>query len=193
MAWTDRLWTRQRPYLHGPMIVRRWDLEYRGTPGLRTAADLPLSVQLWCALLDAGPTLALDVGASYGAFTLAGRYLRGSRCLAFEPHPQVVRCLRQSVREHPDAERITVYAAAVSDVTAPGWLQIDTLKSGCSSLHAHPRRRGPLTRQAIARLRLDQAVVRRPGEACLLKSDTEGHEVQVLLGARGLLGAGGDP
>ncbi len=181
-----RLWRSQRmiPYLDAQMCVSRCDLESRTRAPVLNASQLPATVRLWRALTQRA-TLCLDVGASYGAFTLAGHY-NHNRCFAFEPHDGVVRYLAKSIQTHPNQGRITVFPMAVSDRTSDATFFLDRRKSGCSSLHISPRFRSRPRMVSVETIRLDD--IRRAGdELVLLKTDTEGHEAQVLDGACQLL------
>lgn len=180
--------TREVPYLESTITLNGWDLEQRGRQALQDESQLPASVRLWRAASRLGPNLVVDVGANVGAFVLAGRYGGRTRCFAFEPNPDIVACLGQSVGTHPDAARITLRRAAVSDQAGTIEFNIDTLKSGCSSIHASPRFRGPTKTITADLVRLDD-VIPFAGTApfLLIKTDTEGNDFRVLKGAEHLL------
>lgn len=180
--------TREVPYLESTITLNGWDLEQRGRQALQDETRLPASVRIWRAATRLGPDLAVDVGANVGAFVLAGRYGGVTRCFAFEPNPDIMAGLEQSVSTHPDAARITLRRAAVSDQAGTIKFNIDTLKSGCSSIHSSPRFRGPTKTITADLVRLDD-VVPFSGAVpfLLLKTDTEGNDFRVLKGAEQLL------
>lgn len=187
---SHRAGLREVPYLESVMTVRRWDLEQRSRQPLLEEQQVVASVRLWRAITRCAPRLAVDVGASYGAFTLAGRYAERTRCVAFEPNPDVWQCLEASVHTHPDAERIALHRLATSDCAGTIDFRIDTLKSGCSSLHQSPRFRGAVKTISTEVTRLDDffsSQLPRSGDLLLIKTDTEGNDFRVLLGAKRLL------
>ena len=183
----QRAGVRTVPFLESLMTVQRRDLEQRDRGPLLDGAHLPATLRFWRTLTQHTPQVVIDVGANVGAFTLAGRYAEGTVCHAFEPNPDLVRWLARSIETHPDHARITLHPVAVSDRPGAVTLGIDTRKSGCSSLHQSPRFRGAVQHVTVDAVRLDDVCTVPAGARLLLKTDTEGHELQVLSGAPRLL------
>jgi FkbM family methyltransferase len=76
----------------------------------------------------------IDIGASYGLFTLlASQQLRQGHVLAFEPNPAVHRRLLRAV-ELNGAGNVNGVNAAVGPATGPSSLQVDAAHSGMGRL-----------------------------------------------------------
>lgn len=120
-------------------------------------------------------SVIFDVGANIGVTALAMAARRPDcRVVAFEPIPSSSQCLRNNVRRN-DIGNVKVIEAAVSD--EPGEVAMTDLGPWSSVVHgsmATMRRRTPLDDYAS------------PGIS-LVKIDVEGHEPNVLVGARRIL------
>lgn len=185
---------RELAYLESRIFVTSTDLEQRSRKPVRLEEEIAPTIRIWRELSRRGFDLCLDVGANYGAFTLAGRYDAGARCMAFEPNALVRDCLARSVDTHPDRERIEIVPLVVSDADGDVEFHIDTLKSGCSSIHESPRFRGALSTVRVRATTLD-AMARERGwrpKRLLIKTDTEGNDFRVLQGAGSLLAGAGE-
>jgi FkbM family methyltransferase len=133
---------------------------------------------------------AIDVGAHTGAF--ADELLRSglfSRVIAFEPNPVNADAL--SAQASRDA-RLEVVRAAAGEHPGEAEMHCDSDSATGSLLEYSDQyaTRGPVRRLAVAVVSLDGYRERAaPGAAPirLLKIDTQGHDLAVLRGARGLL------
>lgn len=160
---------------------------------LRDAAgDLnPMSLQLW-RLLCARTAwdLVLDVGANYGEMLLSFDLPERATVIAFEPSPEVVACLRQSVVESGLA--IRVEALAVGAAAGQRTLFVDPKWSGTSTTAAEHARDGSRP-VAVDVVRLDEYLDATPEgtrDRVLVKIDVEGGERDVLEGLESLRGHG---
>jgi FkbM family methyltransferase len=126
--------------------------------------------------------LAIDVGANVGVITLEMASIVGSRgrVVSFEPIPDLFALLTRSIAAN-GFDNVLAMNCALSSTTGTGMMNVASDNYGVSSLHA-----SGLTACAIQML--DDVVqknnLKRPR---LLKIDVEGHEEEVLLGARRLL------
>jgi FkbM family methyltransferase len=128
---------------------------------------------------------AVDVGASYGLYTLAmARAVgAGGRVWAFEPTPAVADHLERSVRLNA-LGNVSVRRAAVSD--RQGWLDFHIGEQAELNAVASPGSVATATR--VAAVTLDQiADEDKWGAIDFLKLDVEGHEREAIDGARRLL------
>lgn len=135
------------------------------------------------ALLDAFATNArvfFDVGANWGLLSLYAATLPGFRgpIHAFEPVPSAGRDLESIVEELGLAERITCHRVALSDRAGTGRMKLPLAgDTGWSKVSD--------TGDIDVRLaRLDDMELPDPD---FIKLDVEGHEYQVLAGARARL------
>ena len=142
----------------------------------------------------------LDVGANIGtASCLALRFHGARHAWAFEPAPENVRLLRQNVVANGFEDRMTVHACALSERDETVVLELCEANSGdnrvrtataASSTGLIGEAEWP-TVEVPAR-RLDAFVEEGtldPGSIGLAWIDAQGHEAQVLSGARTLLAA----
>lgn len=180
---------RELAYLESRIFVTSTDLEQKSRASIEDERAVAATIRIWREVSRRGFDLCIDVGANYGAFTLAGRYGAGSRCIAFEPNGLVRECLTQSIATHPDRARIEVVPMVASDAAGEVEFHIDTLKSGCSSIHESPRFRGAVSTVRVPATTLDAMRDSRGWrpERLLLKTDTEGNDFKVLTGGSTLL------
>jgi FkbM family methyltransferase len=136
------------------------------------------------------PTV-VDVGANEGLFASAALAVNGSaRVFAFEPHPLTYS--RLALRS-AGIESLTVVNAACG--SAPGQLLLydyaGSTGTGHASLHAgviKELHQGASTHYTVDVIDLDKfATDQEIAFIDLLKIDTEGHELEVLKGAKNLL------
>ena len=143
---------------------------------------------------DAG-CVALDVGANIGNHTLYLRSFVVDHVLAFEPNPAVLPALRDNVAAHVD--RCTVVAKALGAAPAGGRIDLAPENAGNVAMArvvvepASGDAHGDGGNVVVSTLdgELDAWREAHPGvRPILVKIDVEGMELDVLEGARRLLG-----
>lgn len=180
-------------------VVRRgirWQLD------LREGIDLAIylfgyfeyeTVRAYRRLLQPGD-IVLDIGANIGAHTLplARCVSPTGKVIAFEPTNYAYNKLRQNISLNPplagliQAEQIMLVDSEETQVKPrlySSWQIHD------ASANTHPKHGGRLMDTTGARnMTLDSYVMEhKPGAVSLIKMDVDGHECQVLRGARELL------
>jgi FkbM family methyltransferase len=142
----------------------------------------------WVALKN--DAVVLDVGANFGAMTLAfAKAVPQGRVVAFEPTHYALGRLRRNLELNPDlAVRVEVVQSFVSDhadlnpnlVAYASW-RVDGLTTG----REHPVHVGtPRSTEGVPSITLDKFTSSRNLNGLdLLKIDTDGHELEVLRGA----------
>jgi FkbM family methyltransferase len=151
--------------------------------------DLAVSEALW-RLLDPG-AVALDIGANIGYTTrlMARKAGATGKVLAFEPHPELFRALESNVagfKRRDTISAVTVLNLALSNQPGAGFLasteQFQT-NQGVAQLTDNPAAGADLI--VVQKTSLD--AILGAADIALMKIDVEGHELQVLQGARNLL------
>lgn len=123
--------------------------------------------------------LVLDVGANIGTHTLYFAAVCRARVLAFEPHPESARTLRENVRRNGLESRVTVHELGLGATTARAALALDDAQNlGHCTLR--PAGDGEIEVRAFDDLQLATDVK-------LVKIDVEGMEAEVLAGMVQLL------
>ena len=129
---------------------------------------------------------AIDVGASFGIFSMAMANAVGARgkVWAFEPTPATAEFLQATLALN-EAQQVNLTRAAVSD--QPG--TVDFVTSANSELNAVAKAgeaHGEVL--TVPSLTLDQAAADNGWrDVDFVKLDVEGHELQVIAGARSFL------
>lgn len=181
------------------MVTRRgirWQLD------LREGIDLAIylfgcfeydTVRAYRKLLKPGYTV-LDIGANIGAHTLpmAHCVFPAGRVVAFEPTAYAYGKLRQNISLNPaiagmiQAEQIMLVGTDNSQLKPRLYSSWQIHESG---LDSHPKHGGRMMDTTGARNKtLDQFITESdPGTVSLIKLDVDGHECQVLHGARELM------
>ena len=144
------------------------------------ASYLADEVALFEALLRPGDRV-VDVGANVGLLTMTASRLVGptGAVTALEANPRTCGFLRANVHENRCANVRVLNVAAASRV---GTLAIDTSDVDDSAHHV-----GDTGEFVVPAMRLDDLLADAGGPIRLVKSDTEGYEVEVFRGARGTL------
>jgi FkbM family methyltransferase len=129
--------------------------------------------------------IACDVGANRGLFTY-WLLRNGSRVVAFEPNPHMVRVLERRFPDHGRGERLTIVPAALGDTQGSATLHIPLGFSPLAALDGGlAEQQGvPLERVQVPLHRLDDCV---EGNVAFLKLDAEGYELKILAGALEML------
>jgi FkbM family methyltransferase len=131
----------------------------------------------------------VDVGANVGNFARGViAAFPSARVHAFEPVDGTFRQLQENLRELP---QITPYQMALGEAEGEATLHVQE-NSEWNSLTPGVNRPAADARAQVVRVRRldDMAAEGLFGSIDLLKTDTEGYDVQVLRGATGLLGSG---
>ena len=162
---------------------------------------------MWCPhypMLDAvlarqTPGFVLDVGSLDGSDAI--RFARGGhRVWSFEPSPGKIAAIRQRIKANHMENNVTLYPYALSNTTEIGRFFINLatgsaarklfrgLGSAQDSLGAplHTAHKNMTTVVSVPVHRLDE-LMPADQHTLLLKVDTQGFDLQVLLGARELL------
>mmetsp|Transcript_51833 Transcript_51833/g.85993 ORF Transcript_51833/g.85993 Transcript_51833/m.85993 type:complete len:256 (-) Transcript_51833:466-1233(-) len=133
------------------------------------------------------PLLVVDVGANTGQFAISIAEA-GHRGLSFEPSPTTCALLRRRIQKLKEkgvgVVNNSVRCAAVGAKRGVVQLAEETSSSASFSVRAKAKGRGGLVRVPV--VRLDDEIA--PSEQnFILKTDTQGFEMQVLQGAQQLL------
>jgi FkbM family methyltransferase len=163
-----------------------WNVYFKGY----FAPDLSLAIK---SLVQPG-MVVLDVGANIGAYTLLlakGVGEEGS-VFAFEPNPEAFERLRVNVALNGYEPRVVLVPVALS--TECGWADFfvpsdEETNRGLASLH--PCARGFPGREIVVQTRtLDEFVASEGIEVVhFIKVDTEGHDLNVILGGEQMIRA----
>jgi len=134
-----------------------------------------------------------DVGANQGVFALAAAGLAGADgyVYAFEPDMFLVSLLRRSARLNPALAPVEVIPCAVSDAVGLARLRIAERARSANSLEgaeASSQMGGVRESQTVMTVSLDWCLAQGCKPPAVVKIDVEGSEVNVLRGARELLG-----
>jgi FkbM family methyltransferase len=124
--------------------------------------------------------VTIDVGAHHGTYTLgASRYSR--RVTAVEPQPGYAAALRNAVPLNT-----TLVEAALSNRSGEGLLKVPLAdqNSGMARLDFDDRSENHWREQRVTLMRLDDIALEPVG---FVKIDVEGHELEVLEGAAGII------
>jgi len=117
----------------------------------------------------------VDVGAYVGAWTL---YMarRGTRVVAFEPSPSSFRLLTRLTRKYP---HVTVFPYALGEGNYSASINLHVVHGYDSLVKMAPEFVGKKVKTSVRTL--DSFKIQKVG---LVKIDTEGYEVPVLVGAK---------
>jgi FkbM family methyltransferase len=143
----------------------------------------PAEIRFMCARLRPGE-LAVDVGCFKGAYTYWMRRCVGAAgsVVAFEPQPRQVEYLRQMVAAMK-WKNVSIEAAGVSNVV--GQLELLRPASGHEATFVvRKAESAECKRIAVPVTTLDAHFATHGGSPALIKIDVEGHEFEVLQGAR---------
>jgi FkbM family methyltransferase len=183
-------------------ILRRVQFTRGGEPAFEVALDITDYTQfryfqrfpdppLRNLILQGGEAF-VDIGANVGIFTaLASTTFR--RVYAFEPLPGVGELLSRNVRE---LRNVRVFPLALSNESGEALLRENAIGSGGSTLEAIDPAQARLTRKdnwrtfSVPKRRLDDVLREAAGDLAgldLVKIDVEGHECEVIAGARALI------
>jgi FkbM family methyltransferase len=153
----------------------------------------PTAYRRFKTTLRPGMTV-LDVGASFGLYSIAAARVVGSsgRVYAFEPASRTAAALRLHLQCNGVADRVEVIEAAAADRTGSAVFWEQETSFVASLVEAAARReerryRTSLEARRVRTLTLDQFCLERELEPGIIKVDVEGSEARVLQGAGDLL------
>lgn len=131
------------------------------------------------ANLKSGDTF-VDIGANIGQHSLFSASIVGNtgKVILFEPIPQLVLQIKESLAENPEITNVTIHNIAASDTKEKAEIKLRPNNIGGSSLHHHNKDFETITIQTIP---ADDLLLGLP-QVDLIKIDTEGHEIEVLQG-----------
>ncbi len=190
--------------IHGHQLVAN-GFDYSLTPRLARDGFFELGSERFVAKTLQGGDWFIDVGANIGLFSLlaAGKCGPFGRVFAFEPNPVVADLLKESAVLNWYHDRIVIKQSALSDKVGTMQLQVPRSRLGDARIIQNARATRQEGDDAFTRTLEflgDDTVIDVDVETLdaafpidlpikLLKIDAEGHEAQVLAGARRLLSA----
>jgi len=162
--------------------------DVRGLDGMTTLIIAshtyePMTTKVFRALLKEGMNV-IDVGANIGYFTLLSSKLIGinGKVWAVEPEPHNLQCLLDNVALN-DLTNIIVIEKAASDINGKSTFYVSREECGEHSLlTGRPSIKDTIE---VETMKLDDIIDEQRVD--LLKTDTEGNEMSVLMGAQSLL------
>jgi FkbM family methyltransferase len=136
----------------------------------------------------------IDVGAHWGVHSLTAATLLPHQVsvLAIEAHPENSTRLRSWIERNQLGADVEVIANAISDREGAARMQVNGSSMG-HSLRAHKSELGVARTIDVGMTTLDQLLMKHTHlrwRRVILKIDVEGHELEVLSGARKLLSSG---
>lgn len=178
--------------------MQRWaqvGMNHWGGSDLRISGERTVLQRLARELRSVERAVIFDVGANEGEFTRAVLDAFGRRAVvhAFEPQPTSEAAFLSNHKARVADGTIGLHRIGLSDAPGTAILHAPTPGSSIASLYAG-------TLEATGRRFEDQAIeLRTLDDVCrelgierihYLKIDTEGHELAVLQGARGMISSG---
>jgi FkbM family methyltransferase len=144
------------------------------------------------ASYDKSSSVVVDVGANEGQF--ASWVVRNTsflRVISFEPNPSSAARLKVNLKSNAERHLLIEKGASSSICDSVIYDYADDCGSPHASIYesviADLHASESCSQIPISLTTIDQEVGRLSSDVCLLKIDTEGHELEALLGARHLL------
>jgi FkbM family methyltransferase len=133
--------------------------------------------------------VALDIGANIGYYALQeSRMVGKTGCIyAVEPVPGNVEVLRRNVLLN-GADNVSVFQFAVGDRDFDTTINISTMRNMCSMVEKKGYR-GYIGKVPVRVVKLD-TFLEGKRQPKLVRMDVEGYELEILIGAKKLLGSG---
>lgn len=145
---------------------------------------------------DLGCEAFLDIGAAAGCYTLSmARLPSVTEMYAFEPDPRNYAQLCANLWLNDLAERVSHHPVALSSANGESPIYLARKRdprdnfcynTGTTGLDFEPLRHDASTTRTVTTRRLDD-LIELSAENIAVKMDTEGHELEVLKGMRGVL------
>lgn len=136
--------------------------------------------------------VVIDVGANIGKWTVSlldvipHHKVSNVEIHAFEPISETFQTLKNNVERHPNGKHVKLVCKACSSTTGFDKMFIASTNSGSNSLHKGAVHSGFIT-EPIEKTTLDKYCMdNNLSRIHLIKSDTEGHEVEVIRGSQNL-------
>jgi FkbM family methyltransferase len=131
-----------------------------------------------------GNCVFVDVGANLGIYSLvASKNPNIKKIYAFEPQPDIFKCLNINLKKNLSA-RVIAFPCAISEVTEESELRIKDGHSGTATLRMGTLQEsdfsGAIKIKKVNYEFLDLEIMVDRDEKIAVKIDTEGHEEQVL-------------
>jgi FkbM family methyltransferase len=134
-----------------------------------------------------------DVGANVGDWTLSALREASTRRMekrleihAFEPVPATFRVLQDRIGRSPMAQAVRAVASAMSSRTGTAEMHVGGETAGTNSLHPDGMNPDGARVRIDTITALDYCSGNGVGTVHVLKCDTEGHDLDVLVGAKRL-------
>jgi FkbM family methyltransferase len=126
----------------------------------------------------------IDAGACVGIFTVLAGLVPGMRCYAFEPNPEAVSLLWDSIYYNELEDWVTVYESALMDRSGFALLSRprERKRRGLATLADIKFKSG--TSHQVHTVKLDDVI---HGKVDVIKLDVEGAELSALEGGRQLI------
>jgi FkbM family methyltransferase len=163
-----------------------WSLD--STNGKPVALDIP-TLEFFCRQVSSLKRKRfLDIGANTGGFCLLGKVLPGLTGFAFEPNPEVFPILVRNLQLNGLDKSILPIQASVGDRHARAMLKIPLESQSGLAVLGTPIRFKQWREVEVQMLPLDDFCKSQMADGVdIIKIDTEGCELPILLGARGVL------
>lgn len=139
-----------------------------------------------------------DIGCNVGDYTkglldtATREGISGLRLFCFEPNPVCVEKIREKVDRSPMAECVEIVSMIVTDHSGESEFYITGETAGTSSIRIDSKTQGDARQIRVKCVDLDEFCrAKGIGEVIFVKVDTEGNDLRVIEGAKGLLQSGG--
>jgi FkbM family methyltransferase len=189
------------PKIFGSPTFRRFNyllfqLSLRGL-GVLNYESFAVSGEKWLStkiLPKSNPSVIIDAGANEGEFSaLMSDAFPNAKIFAFEPHPRTMKRLVDTLRSYRNVRAFNCALGAevgemeLHDYDSPvGSDHASLYREAITEIHGQASRCIPVQVDTLDSFAAANGI----DKIDFLKIDTEGHEYAVLMGARGLLGAG---
>ena len=126
----------------------------------------------------------LDIGSNIGYFAFLAATVNGTRSIAFEPNPEIVKFLRKSIQENRTGDLVEVMEFALGDTDGRGRIIPDSTKPDTGTAHIEADPSGTVKVERFDSLEARLGPFR---DVSVVKIDVEGWELAVLRGMHDFL------